>query len=260
MISRASAAVLGILILLALPPAEGRGAQASLIENFDNGAPNFVATPPSAWGWGGGWYGGNATCFNGGAVVISSAVALGNVSGQSFTVSTTFSMATSTSGVDFRVTEMGLVALGNSADLTNGGYRLTYGVSGGYDRKGKLSLARTDAGPWNVAPRVLWPHFEQHLYVMRLSGEYVNGVLYLTGSIDDGTDTISTSIVDSAPLNGTTFGLRQSATVSAPHIASISVNYDNFFVILHDTPGGEVTEAPLVTNAADPKRRDASSR
>jgi hypothetical protein len=259
MISRASAAVLGILILLALPPAEGRGAQASLIENFDNGAPNFVATPPSAWSWGGGWYGGGVT-VSGQSVVISSSIALGNVPGQSFTVSTTFSMATASNGVDFRVTEMGLVVLGNSADLANGGYRLTYGVSGGYDRKGRLWLVRTGAGPFSAAPTVLWPHFEQHLYVMRLSGEYVNGALYLTGSIDDGTEMISTSIVDSAPLSGTNFGPWESATVSAPHVASISASYDNFSVILHDTPGGEVTEVPLATNAADPKHRDASGR
>ena len=274
------------LILLGLSSTLALGAEAPYTENFnsysDGSVPaNFVETADSNWtayagmiGGTSGYYLGGVT-VSGGEAAIATGLPLTNVAGSNFTVKTTFA-ATTNGGNDFRLAKLGLVALGANPNLTEGGYRLSYYVSGLDDVFGKLFLERTVAplatavstsrlryagSPQN--PPAANPHC-----TMTLHGAYIDGTLFLTGTVSDGVQTISVQMSDPNPLAGAYFGLRQWVSVGTPRISSLSGWYDDFSVTfetrsvkfgniatrLNVGTGNDVAIAGFIVTGNGPKR------
>src|SRR5688500_12758799 len=203
------------LILLCLGSTLASAAEAPYTDDFNaypNGSvpANFVETPDSSWSAGGGnYYGGVAA--SGTKEVTATGLPLTNVSGRNFTVKTTFAASTN-GGIDFRLANLGLVALGADPNLTQGGYRLSYYVSGLYDVYGKLSLESSHGGA--VSSSVLNPSSSPR-YTLILEGIYIDGTLFLTGTVSDGVNAISVEMSDGNPLTGLYFGFSQWASVSS---------------------------------------------
>lgn len=237
----------GCLILVCLGSTLAAAAEAPYTDDFNNypngSVPaNFVETPNSSWSASGGnYYGGVAA--SGAKVVVATGLPLTNVSGRNFTVKTTFAASTN-GGIDFRLANLGLVALGDDPNLTQGGYRLGYYVSGLYDVFGKLSLERAGPGnPMEMLSSLGLNYFgswqnpsASPRYTMTLEGVYIDGTLFLTGTVSDGVKTISIQMSDPNPLTGPYFGFRQWASVSSRYVAGLNVWYDDFSVTLDSEP------------------------
>lgn len=243
------------LIVLGLGATLATAAEAPYTDNFnsypDGSVPaNFVETSDSNWSaydgkiWGtSGFYLGSVA-VSGGQATIATGLPLTNVSGTNFTIKTTFAARTN-GGNNFRLADLGLVALGADPNLTDGGYRLRYYVSGLDDVFGKLFLERAvPGGPGGgvSSSRLRYfgssqnpPPANPHC-TMTLHGAYIDGTLFLTGTVSDGVQTVSVQMSDKNPLTGPNFGLRQRASVSSPHVCSLDVWYDDFSVIFETRP------------------------
>lgn len=235
------------LILLCLGASLAAAAEAPYTENFNsysNGSvpTNFVETPDSNWtvydgkdvGTSGYYYGGVAV--SGGQATVATGLPLTNVSGQNFTVKTSFAASTN-GGIDFRLAKLGLVVLGTNPNLTEGGYYLNYYVSGLYDVFGKLFLGGAVSsssldyhGSWQNPPFAN-PHF-----TISLHGAYIDGILFLTGTVSNGVQTIFVLTSDKNPLTGPYFGFRQWVATSSFHVAGLNVWYDDFSVTFETRP------------------------
>lgn len=232
-------ASIALLICSAFATIPGYAAEAPYFENFDvpppGGVPaNFVETPDSRWSVVPGTYNGFAAVdLSGGTSLSGSSINFTNVVGHNFTIKTRFAVS-SFGALTTRMASVGLVILADNPDITTGGYVLRWESGGADDVHNKLFLER--AGPWvgvgNVAANRIAPPKGERLFTMTLRGEYVNGSLHLTGTLATGPQKVSVEATDPAPLTGTYFGFRLSASVSASHVSSISANYDDFSVTL----------------------------
>jgi hypothetical protein len=260
------------LTVFGLSPTFAAAATAPYFEGFDTSSPkavpaNFVETPDSAWTLYPGIYQGNAQA-SGGSVAVGSSINLTNVVANNFTVKTTFTFQTN-GGFDFRTADLGLVALADNPDVTAGGYRLRYYASGLGDVYQKLFLERaTGSSIGNVSSKTLASPATGDRFTMTLHGAYIDGSLFLTGTLNNGSRTISVQISDPAPLIGTNFGFRQQASVSSPHSSSVTGNYDDFSAQLETKPvkfgniatrlsvgtGNEVAIAGFIVTGNAPKR------
>lgn len=205
-------------------------AEAPYFEGFDtvppNGVPaNFVETPDSAWQLSPGTYVGSVTA-SGGQTAAGTSISLTNVAGHNFTVRTKFRLQTN-GGFDFRLADMSLIALANNPDVTSSGYQLRYYASGLLDVYGKVFLGG------GYTTRTIG---STDSMVMTLHGAYIDGSLYLTGSLDNGSRILTVSTFDSAPSNGSYFGLAVRAAVSNFHFASLTGYYDDFSVKFETQP------------------------
>jgi hypothetical protein len=235
------ARALALILFSAAPLAFA--AEAPYFEDFGTSAPgnvpaNFVETPNSAWTLSAGTPGiyRGAADASGGDVAVGSSINLTNVAGNNFTVKTTFTFQTN-GGLDFRLADLGLVVLADKPDVTTGGYRLRYYGSGLGDVYHKLFLERA-SGPalGAVSSETLATPTAGDHFTMILRGAYVNGTLFLTGTLNNGSQTISVELSDPAPLSGTNFGFRQRASVSNFHVSSIVGDYDDFSVTVEKAP------------------------
>ena len=230
------------LILLCLGPTLAMAAEAPYTEDFNsypNGSvpANFVETPDANWSAGGGNYYGGVSA-SGAKGEIATGLPLTNVSGRNFTVKTTFVASTNGGDANFRLANLGLVALGADPNLNVGGYRLGYYLSGGGDVYGKLSLGRATPGnqPESLSSSRLGYIGSRDnplagpRYTLTLEGVYVEGTLFLTGTVSDGVKGVSVQISDPNPLTGPYFGFRQWASVSNLHVAGLNAWYDDFSV------------------------------
>lgn len=251
------------LVLLCLGSTLASAAEAPYTDDFNaypNGSvpANFVETADSNWSAGGGiYYGGVAA--SGTKEVAATGLPLTNVPGRNFTVKATFAASTN-GGIDFRLANLGLVALGADPNLTQGGYHLGYYVSGLYDVFGKLVLESSHGGAGSSSRLNYFGSWDNPSasprYTMTLEGVYIDGTLFLTGTVSDGVNAISVQMSDPNPLTGPYFGFRQWASVSSRYVAALNVWYDDFSVSVGPnpapTPGPTPTPSPGITPTPTP--------
>jgi hypothetical protein len=217
------------LIVCSLSATLAPAAEAPYFEGFDttppNGVPaNFVETPDSAWSLTPGTYIGGASTP--GTNKTGTSISLTNVAGHNFTVRTKFKLVTN-GGLDFRLADMSLVALADNPDVTASGYHFQYYASGLSDVYGKLFLGN------GYTNHIIKPSDSM---IMTLHGAYLDGLLYLTGSLDNGSRILTVSTVGPAPSTGSYFGFSQHASVSSPHGAYLNGYYDDFSVNFETKP------------------------
>jgi hypothetical protein len=237
MFPRLVTAISAFVALGAFAPTLAPGAEAPYFEDFSTATPgnvpaNFVETPDSAWTL----YPGTPGIYQGAAqasgadVAVGSSINLTNVVGADFTVNTRFTLQTN-GGFDFRLADLGLVVLAETPDVTVGGYRLRYYASGLGDLYHKLFLERAAGSALGaISSETLDTPAAGDQFTMTLHGAYVNGTLFLTGTLDNGSRTISVQMSDPAPLSGMNFGFRQRASASISQVSSVIGSYDDFSV------------------------------
>ncbi len=163
----------------------------------------------------------------------SAGLAITNLASSDFQLSTTFVLGTPFTSSPLNQGQAGLAALSTGPDFTNNGYRLSYqvygpgaGATGSYNN-GRLILYGLTTGFTINAPGIL-PVVFGTSYTMVLSGAYSAAGLSLTGTLTDGTQTVSLSASDPSPRSGTYFGYYDNIGGSTQHSTAMFVTYDDF--------------------------------
>ena len=218
------------LTSLVLLCAGGRAAEAPYFEDFNtfppNGVPlNFVETNDADWSLTGSAYRGLIGLYSG-EKRISSSINLSNVAGKNFTVTTKFSASMAGSGPT-KIMDVSLGALGTDPNLNTGQVAiLNYNLAGGYDRLGFLSLSGISAGVnYRSLPPTSGP------YVLRLHGGYVEGKLFVKGTITRADGTRSVRAGPSVPSSGMNFGFLEHLFSGVDRSAQVDVAHDYFSVV-----------------------------
>ena len=162
----------------------------------------------------------------------SAAVPITNLGQADFHVSTTFASSFyAPNGISKGRT--GLAVFSNNPDFKNAGYQVSYqvfGPGGGHaPENGQLNLYRLGhqvTGP--VGPRL--PVVPGATYTMTVTGVHSPAGLTLTAILGNGSDSISVSYVDAAPLSGEYFGYYTEQGGSTQNSSSLTTGFDNFVV------------------------------
>lgn len=222
----------GCLIFLCLGATLAAAAEAPYTDNFNsypNGSvpANFVETTDADWFISGGAYHGLIALFSGDKS-ISSSLPLTNVAGNNFTVTAKCSIDQRGQG-GTRLLDLSIGALGTDPNLNKGqAYLLGYHLTGGENIRERITLA----GSINYIP--LTTTTDEH--IMRLHGGYVDGMLFLTGTVTNSNGSRSIKAVYPASLTGTNFGFAQHVFSGFQRSASLEVAYDEFSVTFESEP------------------------
>lgn len=220
------------LILVSLGLGLARGAEAPYTDDF-NSYPsgtvpaNFVETLDADWFVSGGAYHGLVALFSG-ERSISSSLPLTNVAGNNFTVTTKCSFAQGGS-FGLRIIDLSLGALGTDPDLNKGqAYLLTYHLTGGANIVERITLAGA------MSHSSLRATTGEH--IIRLHGGYVDGMLFLNGTVTNSNGSRSVRSVQSAPLAGPSFGFAQHVFSGVQRSAQLETAYQEFSVTFESEP------------------------
>jgi hypothetical protein len=180
---------------------------------------------------------GNSGVYNdnasGDSVSTSSAINVTNLVQKNFTISTTFIVNSYTSfSHSFTSIQVGLNALASSSNATSTGYQLAYELlqqSYGFPAIGALELSRPGV-IFSQSPTTL-PVVTGLTYTMTFMGTYSSSGLLLTGTLNNGTDSISVTLNDALPATGNNFGYFDYASGLTNQGANVNVSYDNFSIV-----------------------------
>ena len=191
---------------------------------------------------------------SGDLVSTSAALEVTNLAQSGFVLSTTFVVNSYGSFAQtFTDIHVGLNALASSSNLLGSGYQLSYELldHGYFTPTGALQLAGA------VSPDTL-PVVTGATYTMTLTGTYSPAGLLLTGTLSDGSNTISVTSSQATPQQGTYFGYYDFASGLFNQGAYVTVDYDNFSisggepnlisaasVLTHGTAGSFAVNMPL---------------
>jgi hypothetical protein len=221
------------LIFFSLSAILAPAAEAPYFEGFDtappNGVPaNFMETTDADWSVSGGAYDGLIGLFSA-EKFISASINLSNVAGQNFTITTKFSADMRGAGVT-RIMDVSLGAFGTDPDLNSGqAHILNYNLAGLYDRLGYLSVSPGSVNYTRLEPT-------SGPYVMTLHGGFVDGMLFLSGTITNTAGTRSVRSAGMTPAPGSNFGIREHLYSGFQRSASLDVAHDEFSVALESEP------------------------
>ncbi len=177
----------------------------------------------------------------GNRVQSSAVIDVTNLDRVDFTLSSTFVIQSYQVALGLDDIRVGLEALGLGPSFIGSGYQLSYEAFGaGYlsGQTGSLHIYEGD-NQLNFAGGYL-PVLLGNTYTMTLNGVYSVAGLILTGTLTDGSNTISATTISAAPESGTYFGYYNLAQGTSSQSAGVSVAYDNFSIISVPEPSSVV--------------------
>jgi hypothetical protein len=191
----------------------------------------------------------------GDTVTTASALEVTNVTATNFVLTTTFVVNSYGSfSQTFTDIHAGLIAFASGANLLSSGYQLSYELlrrGFGFPVTGTLTLSGSQSS--DTLPVVTGV-----TYTMTLTGTVSSSEILLTGTLSDGSNSISVTHSDTMAQQGTYFGYLDSATGLPNQGAFMDVDYDNFSisaagpnlvsaasVLTHGTAGTFAVDMPL---------------
>lgn len=166
----------------------------------------------------------------------SAGITVDNLDHADFVLSTTLVIAGSgmVSPPSLIDTRVGLGALGSGPNFPDSGYQLSYEVEyNGSDfglHAGRLTIYEANQAIGGSSVLMPLPVVTGIVYTMTLTGTYTTTGLLLTGTISDGTSSISGTALDATPQTGNYFGYYDFAAGQVNKSVSLGVSYDNFSI------------------------------
>jgi hypothetical protein len=169
----------------------------------------------------------------------AASIGLTNVPGQNFTVSTSVKVDFYDAPTAGRQNSVAVVALGSDPSLDAGtNYKLVYllhdTLSGG-----ELDLVKSSGSTDSYLSYPSWGSrpSQGDTYTFTLHGSYIDGTLYLVGTVSNGQRTVTIRGSDANPLTGSYFGYWDLAAAVAPFEATFtSAAFDDFAVRFESFP------------------------
>jgi hypothetical protein len=163
----------------------------------------------------------------------SAAVDVTNLAQSDFLLSTTFVVADYGSfSSTFKDINVGLNALASGSTLVSTGYQLSYELlDHDYSTSATGALQIADPGDGiETGPSVTLPVVVGATYTMTLRGSYLPNGLLLTGILSDGSNSVSVTLNDGTPEQGSYFGYHDEASGLFNQGSYVDIDYDNFSV------------------------------